>query len=83
MNDCVTDTRTRRVFTSNIEPQTFPSGGREAKDLVFALKAKCDLRRRQKHFLHVFGSALNQVPAATQIELVFNILAMALDGFYT
>ena len=41
------------------------------------------LMGRHESYFHVFLGAGNQVPAATQVELVFNVLAMALDGFDT
>ena len=57
------------------------SGGGETDDFLFA--AADDVRRRDKSYLHVFFRADNQIAAATQVELVFDVLAMALDGFYT
>ena len=56
-------------------------GGGEADDFLFA--AAGDVRRRHEGYFHVFLGAGYQVAAATQVELVFNVLAMALDGFDT
>ena len=50
-------------------------------DFLFA--AADDVRRRDEGDFHVFFGALNQVTAATQVKLVFDVLAMALDRFYT
>src|SRR5437867_2590183 len=58
-----------------------PSGGRETNDLLFA--SADDVRRRQESHLHIFLGAGYQVAAATEVELVFDVLAMALDGFDT
>jgi hypothetical protein len=60
-----------------------PSRGGEANDLLFACDGECAFRRRQKSFLDVFLGARNQIAAATQVDLVFNIFAMALNGLYT
>jgi hypothetical protein len=49
--------------------------------ILFA--AAADALRRHESYFHVFLGAGNQVLAATQVELVFNVLAMALDGFDT
>ena len=59
----------------------FGLGGGETDHLLFAFaKYAC---RRQKSYLYIFRGQLNQIPAAFDTELVFNILAMGLDGFYT
>ena len=58
-----------------------PSRGGEADDFLFA--ADEDVRRRHESDFHVFLSAGHQIAAATQVELVFDVLAMALDGFDT
>ena len=50
-------------------------------DFLFA--AGGDVRRRHESYFHVFLGAGYQIAAATQVELVFNVLAMALDGFDT
>ena len=50
-------------------------------DFLFA--AAGDVRRRHESYFHVFLGAGHQIPAATQVELVFDVLAMALDGFDT
>ena len=57
--------------------------GGEAEHLLFAPDGECALCRRQKSFFHVFLGAGNKIAAATQVEFVLNIFAMALDGFYT
>jgi hypothetical protein len=38
---------------------------------------------RQRSYLYVFRGQLKQLPAIIQIELVLDVLAMGLDGFYT
>src|SRR5215831_14937776 len=57
------------------------SGGGEADDFLFA--AAENVRRRDESDFRVFPGAGHQVAAATQVELVFDVLAMALDGFDT
>ena len=57
------------------------SRGRETDDFLFA--AAGDVRRRHESYFHVFLGAGHQIAAATQVELVFNVLAMAFDGFDT
>lgn len=57
------------------------SRGRETDDFLFA--AAGDVRGRHESDFHVFLGAGHQIAAATQVELVFNVLAMALDGFDT
>ena len=57
------------------------SGGGEADDFLFA--AAENVRRRDESDFRVFPDAGHQVAAATQVELVFNVLAMALDRFDT
>ena len=49
----------------------------------FLLAAAGDVRRRHESDFHVFLGARHQIAAATQVELVFNVLAMALDRFDT
>ena len=56
-------------------------GGRETDDFLFA--AAGDVRRRHECDFHVFLGARHQIAAATQVKLVFDVLAMALDGFDT
>jgi hypothetical protein len=48
-------------------------------DFLFA--AAGDVRRRHESYFHVFLGAGYQMPAATQVELVFNVLAMAWAAF--
>ena len=60
-----------------------PSRGRKTDDFLFVLDGEQVLVRRQGGDLQVFPGTLNPVPAATHIELVFDVLAMALDGFDT
>ena len=55
------------------------SGGGETDDFLFAA-ADYVCRRHESDF-HVFFGAGYQVAAAIQVELVFDVLAMALDGF--
>ena len=50
-------------------------------DFLFA--AAGDVRRRHESYFHVFLGTRYQIAAATQVELVFNVLAMALDRFDT
>ena len=50
-------------------------------DFLFA--AADDVRRRDEGDFHVFLGARHEVAAATQIKLVFDVLAVALDRFYT
>ena len=57
------------------------SRGRETDDFLFA--AAGDVRGRHESDFHVFLGAGHQIAAATQVELVFNIFAMALNRFYT
>ena len=57
------------------------SRGGETDDFLFA--AAGDVRRRHESYFHVFLGAGYQIAAATQVELVFDVLAMALDGFDT
>ena len=60
-----------------------PLRGGEADHLLFAPDGERALYRRQKSFLDVFLGAGNKIAAATQVEFVFDIFAMALDRFYT
>jgi hypothetical protein len=53
----------------------------ETDDFLFT--AADDVRRRHKGYSHVFFGAGYKVAAATEVEFVFNVLAMALDGFDT
>ena len=55
--------------------------GGETDDFLFA--AADDVRWRHEGDFHVFFGAGDQVPAATQVELAFYVLAMALDRFDT
>src|SRR5262245_30484514 len=52
----------------------------ETDDLLFGLAG--DIRRRHESDFHVFLGAGHQVPTTTQVELVFDVLAMALDSSY-
>ena len=61
--------------------KNWPSCRREVDDFLFA--STKDVGRRDKSYFYVFLGAGNQVAAATQVELMFNILAMALDRFDT
>jgi hypothetical protein len=56
-------------------------GGGETDDFLFA--AAGNVRRWHESDFHVFLGAGYQIPAATQVEFVFDVLAMALDGFDT
>ena len=55
--------------------------GRETDDFLFA--AADDVSGRDEGDFHVFLGARHQVAAATQVEFVFDVFAMALDGFDT
>ncbi len=57
------------------------SRGRETDDFLFA--AAGDVRGRHESDFHVFLGASQQIAAATQVELVFDVLAMAFDRFDT
>jgi hypothetical protein len=57
--------------------------GGEADDLLFASDGERAFCRRQKSFFHVFLGAGNKIAAATQVELVLDIFAMALNRFNT
>ena len=61
--------------------QNPPLCGGEADNLPFA--SADDVRRRHESHLDVFPGAGDQITAATQVELVFDVFPMALDGFYT
>ena len=71
--------------TSNVEPQTstIPSRGGEADDFLFAPDGERACCRRQESFLDVFPGAGKKIAAATQVELVLNVFAVALNRFYT
>src|SRR6516162_8306055 len=56
------------------------SGGGETDDFLFA--ADDYVCRRHESDFHVFPGAGHQISAATQVELVFDVLAMALDRFH-
>src|SRR5215471_2365676 len=57
------------------------SGGWEAHNFLFAPAEH--VGGRHKRYFHIFLGAANQVPAAIQVELMFNVLAMTLNSFYT
>jgi hypothetical protein len=68
------------ISASDTDAQLSLSGG-EADDFLF--DAAGDVRRRDESYFHVFFGAGHKVAAATQVELMFDVLAMALDGFDT
>jgi hypothetical protein len=58
------------------------SGGVETHHFLFANCRQRLFLRGHKRFLHILRGALNQVPAAIQTELVFDVFTMALDRFH-
>lgn len=55
--------------------------GGETDNFLFA--AAEDVGGRHESDFHVFLGASHQIAAATQVELVFDVLAMAFDRFDT